>query len=119
MGHNQELGRRGEDLAARYLERRGMELMDRNWRCGAGELDILARDAGVIAGIEVKSRSGIGYGHPAEAVVGDKLRRLYRLINTWCRENGHGGDPRRIDVVSIVFAQEGPARVEYYPAVEP
>ena len=116
MGRNQELGRYGEELAARYLADQGMELLDRNWRCGAGELDIVAQDGPHIVCVEVKTRTGEGYGHPAEAVAGQKLRRQYILAAEWCASNGRRFRDVRIDVVAIVLRAGGPS-IEHYRAV--
>ena len=68
MKDKDELGRRGEQLAAEYLERAGLRILDRNWRCETGELDIVALDQRVLVVCEVKTRSGVRYGSPLEAV---------------------------------------------------
>ena len=62
------LGRRGEDLAAGYLEAQGMRIVDRNWRCSEGEIDIVALDGDALVIAEVKTRKSLAYGHPFEAV---------------------------------------------------
>jgi putative endonuclease len=64
-------GVRGEDLAARYLESRGLVVLDRNWRCPEGELDLVATDRRRLIVCEVKTRSSTAFGHPAEAVTDD------------------------------------------------
>ena len=74
----QQLGVRGEDLACAELERQGMQVLERNWRCGLGEIDIVAADAGAsgltLVFCEVKCRSGLGFGHPLEAITYAKMR---------------------------------------------
>lgn len=117
MGHNQALGRRGEDLAADYLRGLGMAVLERNWRCAEGELDIVAEDAGSVVGIEVKTRSGLGFGHPAEAVGPAKLRRLFRLTRAWCSEHGRRWSTARVDVVAVLVAPDGSAGIEHYREV--
>jgi putative endonuclease len=97
------LGRRGEELAADYLEAHGMRILDRNWRCPAGEIDIVALDGETLVVAEVKTRKSLDYGHPFEAVGAEKLARLHRLAAAWCR----GHDPRmpllrRVDVVAVL-----------------
>lgn len=119
MTHNQELGQRGELLAAEFLARRGMRVIARNWRCRTGELDIVADDGGTIVAVEVKTRSGLGFGHPAEAVDPGKLLRLHRLVSAWCRETGHQHRRRRVDVVSILAVPGRAPEFAYYPAVTP
>ena len=64
VAHNAELGRHGEQLAVDHLEARGMQVLDRNWRCRLGEIDIVARDGGETVFIEVKTRTSHDYGHP-------------------------------------------------------
>ena len=96
------LGRRGEELAAEYLESLGMLIVERNWRCPDGEIDIvaLAGDSLVIA--EVKTRRSLAYGHPFEAVGADKLARLHRLGSAWCRDHGLHLPLRRVDVIAVL-----------------
>lgn len=100
-----ELGRWGEDLAAQHLKAAGCELLDRNWRCRDGELDIVAREGDALIFVEVKARSGLGFGDPAEAVGPVKARRLHRVACRWLEE--HRPPTRgelRFDVVSVLRA---------------
>lgn len=119
MNHNQELGRHGETLAAQYLADRGMLVLERNWRCRQGELDIVAEDGGTIVAVEVKTRSGLGYGYPAEAVDPRKLLRLHRLASAWCREHHASHRTRRVDVLSILAVPGRDPEFDYFPAVVP
>lgn len=98
------LGRWGEDLAARHLTDAGMQVLDRNWRCARGELDLVARDRdGTVVFVEVKTRSGTGFGSPAEAVTPAKAKRLRRLACLWLLEHRQpGAAALRFDVVGIV-----------------
>ena len=105
------LGAYGERLAARHLESVGMTVLDRNWRCREGELDLVARDRdGTVVFVEVKTRSTAAFGEPAEAVSWTKARRLRTLAGAWLREHPGDGAPLRFDVVSIV-RQRGQAPV--------
>jgi putative endonuclease len=98
-----ELGRYGEELAARHLVAAGMQVLDRNWRCREGELDLVARDHdGTVVFCEVKTRSSTAFGEPSEAVGRVKARRLHVLATRWLQEHPSGGCPVRFDVVSIV-----------------
>jgi putative endonuclease len=101
---NQLVGRYGERLAARHLLARGLVLLDRNWRCPSGELDLVARDGPVLVFVEVKTRRGGRFGTPAEAVSAEKTRRLRRLAARWLAVRGVG-DRReiRFDVVSVLL----------------
>ncbi|WP_427007146.1 YraN family protein [Pseudarthrobacter sp. H2] len=96
------LGRRGEELAAGYLEARGMRILDRNWRCPEGEIDIVALDGDALVVVEVKTRKSLDYGHPFEAVGAEKLARLHRLAAAWCRGYEPRTPLRRVDVVAVL-----------------
>jgi putative endonuclease len=89
-GRSARVGRRGEQIAATYLERRGYRVLDRNWRSGdpaqRGELDLILRHRSVLVVCEVKTRTGGHLAHPAEAVTAEKLGRLRRLAGLWLRE---------------------------------
>lgn len=106
MTHNAELGRWGEDLAARHLADGGAQVLVRNWRCRQGELDIVAlEDDGTVVFCEVKTRSGTGFGQPAEAVGAVKARRIRRLALLWLADHRPpGSEHLRFDVISVVRA---------------
>ena len=93
------LGRYGEDVAARHLAEQGIVVLERNWRCDAGEIDIVGRDGQVLVICEVKTRSGLGYGTPLEAVTPRKVARLRRLAARWLAEREVHPSAVRFDVV--------------------
>lgn len=111
------LGRRGEELAAAYLEAQGMRIVDRNWRCPEGEIDIIALDGGTLVIAEVKTRKSLAYGHPFEAVGPKKLARLHRLAAAWSGEHGRCGPVRRVDVVAVLDAGTGAPVLEHLKGV--
>lgn len=117
MRASQALGRYGEDVAARHLERVGLVVLDRNWRCDEGELDIVARDGAVLVVCEVKTRRGEGYGSPAEAVTARKLRRLRRLALRWLDERQVHVPEIRFDVVGVIQPLAGGPVVEHLRGV--
>jgi putative endonuclease len=103
MRPSDELGRYGEELAARHLTDAGMQVLARNWRCREGELDIVALDGDAVVFVEVKARSGIGFGAPAEAVGRVKARRIHVLACRWLAEHRPpGAHDLRFDVVSVI-----------------
>lgn len=103
MTDRQALGRYGEQLAVEHLEGVGLEVLARNWRCREGEIDVVARDGTTVVFVEVKTRSGTGYGDPAEAVTLRKARRLRVLAGRWLADSRpSGAHDLRFDVVSIV-----------------
>jgi putative endonuclease len=107
------VGRYGEDVAARHLLEAGFDVLARNWRCSAGEIDIVARDGDVVVICEVKTRSSLTYGLPAEAVTAKKAARLRELALWWLREHPAGGSPVRFDVVSVLRSARGAATVQH------
>lgn len=102
---NSELGARGEALAALHVADSGMEVIDRNWRSRYGELDIVAKDGDTMVFVEVKTRSGIGYGTPAEAVTYAKQTRIRGLALRWLSLQQGPWVQIRFDVIAIVVGR--------------
>ncbi len=101
------LGATGEELAARWYTRSGYQVLDRNWRCGDGELDLIVARGSLVVFCEVKTRRGAAFGTPVEAVTPGKQRRLRRLAGRWLA--GRPPDERRypdlrFDVASVMAA---------------
>jgi putative endonuclease len=107
------LGAYGERLAARHLTEQGMVLLDRNWRCDAGELDLVLRDGDVLVVCEVKTRSSFVCGSPHEAVTPAKLERLGRLGVAWAEQHDLHPSELRIDLVAVVQPRRGAPLVEH------
>ena len=95
------LGKMGEDLACRELERRGYAIVARRYRRRGGELDIVARDGPTVVFVEVKTRDGRWFGGAAEAVTGLKRRRIVQLALEYLMRHRLSECPCRFDVVSI------------------
>jgi putative endonuclease len=115
--HRRRLGAWGEGVAARHLTRRGMALLDRNWRCEAGEIDLVLRDGRVLVICEVKTRRSDAFGHPLAAVDAVKVARLRRLAARWLRAHDVRCDDLRIDLVGILAPHDGPVEVEHVAGV--
>jgi putative endonuclease len=111
------LGKNGEDFALRYLVGAGFTIIARNWRCNAGEIDIIASDATDLVVVEVKTRSSTAYGLPAEAVTWRKAEKLRELAALWLRENPSAWRPIRFDVISIVMPRNGRTELQHYRGV--
>ena len=111
-----ELGRRGERIAAAYLTRAGVRVLDRNWRCREGELDIVAREGAALVFCEVKTRRGVGFGHPVEAVTPTKQRRLRTLAQRWLAAHDEHAPDLRFDVVGVLVHPSRPAVVTHLRA---
>jgi putative endonuclease len=103
-----ELGKRGEQAARSFLERCGFEILDTNWRCGRGEIDIVAREDDVLVLVEVKTRRTVKAGTPEEAVSPAKQRRIARLAAAYLKGMAHPPERIRFDVVTIMVI--GPDR---------
>ncbi len=111
------LGRQGEDLAASYLAGAGLQILARNWRCKDGEIDIVALDKRVLVICEVKTRSGVRFGTPLEAVTRQKAFRLRRLAVRWITARGLTVELIRIDVVGVLRTGSGEFRIEHVRGV--
>lgn len=115
MARKDELGKSGEQRASDYLEAQGYRVLDRNWRCAQGELDIVALHGNAIVFVEVKTRSTTAYGHPFEAIDERKRERLWRLAHAWAKEHplGARGMQLRLDAIGIVGADPTTGPLEH------
>ena len=111
-----ELGARGEQLAVTHLTDAGLRVLDRNWRCREGEIDLVARDGDALVFCEVKARRGLGYGHPAEAVTPAKRRRIRLLAQRWLAAHDEHAPEVRFDVVGVLVRPQRPALVTHLRA---
>lgn len=96
------LGRHGEDLVARWYASEGHELLARNWRCGAGELDLVVRQGSTIVFCEVKTRSSTRYGTPFEAVDRRRQRRMRAAAAEFLRTQSGSSARVRFDVAAVI-----------------
>jgi putative endonuclease len=109
----QALGAYGERVALRHLLGQGMVVLDRNWRCRQGELDLVMRDGDVLVACEVKTRSSGVSGSPHEAVDDVKLDRLHELAWRWAEEHGVRPPDVRVDLVAVLRPRRGPAVLDH------
>jgi putative endonuclease len=114
---NRSVGEYGERVAARRLVEAGMVLVYRNWRCEAGEIDLVLRDGDVLVFCEVKTRRGVAFGHPLEAVGRVKAERLRLLAGRWIHEHGVRTPGVRIDLVGVLVQERGAAEVTHVRGV--
>ncbi len=106
-----ETGRRGEDLAARFLVRQGYALVERNYRLRSGEIDIIARDRQTLVFVEVKTRRGNRFGSPFDAVDNRKQQQICRTALAYLTAHGLEESAVRFDVVAV-YLDEGQPRIE-------
>lgn len=117
MAQKDRLGSQGEAVAARWLEEQGYTVLQRNWRCATGELDVVARLGRTTVFVEVKTRSSIAYGHPFEAITATKAARLRRLAAEWCRSHGPVPGDTRIDAIAVLDAWSAEPSIEHLAGV--
>jgi putative endonuclease len=99
------LGAAGEDLAAQWYKSNGYRVIDRNWRCREGEIDLIVQGHGVVAFCEVKTRSSQRFGSPFDAVDHHKQQRIRRVATLWLRESSVRSRRLRFDVVGVVAGE--------------
>ncbi|HWV56516.1 MAG TPA: YraN family protein [Longimicrobiales bacterium] len=102
MASQHELGRTGEAVAAAYLEARGWTVVDRNYRFGHKEVDLVVRRGRTVAFVEVKARASDRHGDPIFAVTIAKRREIERVALVWITRHGRPGDEYRFDVVTVI-----------------
>jgi len=120
--NTKHIGDHGEALAAEYLSEAGYRILDRNYRYERAEIDLVCFDAaadgarGEIVFVEVKTRSGLGFGAPEEAITDEKQEHIVHAAEAYLYERRLEGAPVRFDVVSIVLNQEGAPSIEHFKA---
>jgi putative endonuclease len=117
MATKNELGQRGEMLAVAHLEAQGLQILERNWRCNQGEIDIVARDGAYFVFVEVKTRSSTAFGTPLDAITPAKLARLRRLAAAWCEAHPGHHNWIRIDAVGVLAPRHGSVAIEHVKRV--
>ena len=117
MNAKDALGRAGEQAAVNYLEGCGFRILDRNWRCADGEIDIVAAERQVMVVCEVKTRSSTRFGTPLEQITRNKQARLRRLASRWLVAHGVLFDEVRIDVVGLIRSPSGEYEIEHVRGV--
>ena len=110
------LGARGEVLAGTWYSEHGYSVLDRNWRCRQGELDLVLERNGVVVFCEVKTRTSDAFGIGAEAVGREKQLRLRRLAGEWLAAHDRHARELRFDVVSILAPRSGPPTIDVIEA---
>ena len=110
---NGALGAYGERVAAGHLRERGFVLLDRNWRCDEGEIDLVLRDGPALVVCEVKTRTNLDHGSPHEAITDAKLGRLQRLALRWAEAHAVRPPEIRVDLVAVLQPGKGRALVEH------
>ncbi len=106
--YKKRIGEEGEEIAANYLEKQGYKILERNFRCKIGEIDIIARENNCLIFVEVKTKTGLGHGSPEEMVNRKKQEKIKRIAEFYLKEKDLEGEDLdwRIDVLAIEFEGE-------------
>ena len=104
--NNIDKGRLGEEVAKRYLEKEGINIVDRNYRIKNGEIDIIGYQKDELIFIEVKSRSNVKYGYPSEAVNRDKIKTIKNVANYYINSNYILNKNIRFDVIEVYLVDK-------------
>ena len=99
-------GKKGEDAAASFLAKEGYKIIERNFRCPLGEIDIVALDKGVLVFVEVKTRSSNKFGLPEEAVNRRKQHQMAKAAQFYISRKKLFNSPARVDVVAVILSDE-------------
>jgi putative endonuclease len=112
QARKQAIGQYGERVAAKHLQDLGMAILETNWSCRYGEVDIVARDGATLVICEVKTRTGDSHGTGLEAITGRKATRLRRLAAYWLEVHKVQPEAVRIEVVSVLVPPRGAPQIE-------
>ena len=108
-----QFGESGEDLACRFLEKKGFQILKRNWRYGHGEIDIVAKDKDTLVFLEVKTRRNLEYGPPELAVTKSKQRQVKKMAEAYLYINEITNQECRIDVVAILILDKDTPQINH------
>lgn len=109
-------GDSAEGLAAKFLQKKGLRILGRQYRTKLGEIDLIAKDGDEIVFVEVKARKSAAFGYPEESVTPAKLRKIANTAEMYMREKNFTGRPYRVDVIAIEFHFD-PPRITHIEAV--
>jgi putative endonuclease len=108
MDKRKQTGRQGEEIAALYLTQKGYQIIQRNWRCSLGELDIIMLDGATLVFVEVRTRRGQRFGLAVESITPAKQRRLIELAQSYLQETAASQQAWRIDVATVQLGVGSP-----------
>lgn len=111
--HRKLLGRRAEDIAASFLKKNGISVIDRNFACRLGEIDIVGREGEEIVFVEVRSACGTSFCDPLESITAKKIDKLRRLACVWLANKSLEPEIMRFDVIAVVFLQENKHEIRH------
>jgi putative endonuclease len=108
-----QVGALGEKLAAEYLKKRSYKILETNYRCPDGEIDIIAKHKGYLVFVEVRTKTSLEFGHPEESITQAKMKKLRDMANHYCQTHEKLPELWRIDMVAVELDEKGkPSRIE-------
>ncbi|MFC2083484.1 YraN family protein [Bacteroidota bacterium] len=105
---NQSIGGKGEEIACKYLQEKGYRIIERNYRFGHGEIDIIAKDKEILVFIEVKTRNNLTFGPPELAITLNKQRQIKKIASSYLYSKNIDNTDCRIDVIGILITKKNP-----------
>lgn len=107
MTYQKRIGKQGEQIALRFLEEKGYQILGSNYHTRFGEIDLIAQKDGVMVFVEVKTRTNTAFGLPEESVTLEKLAKIESAVLIWLQEHPDTRDDWRLDVIAILLGNEG------------
>lgn len=107
------LGKSGEDLAIRFLRKKGYTILQSNYRTRCGEIDIIARDKAILVFVEVKTRKGTSFGSPFSAVTTKKQRHISMVAQEYLSKNNFFDEEARFDVIAVLLKSQGLPQIDH------
>lgn len=105
--NRKELGRWGEERAAEYLHKKGLNIIEHNYRCSIGEMDLIAYHGNTLVFVEIKTRRSLSFGLPAESVTSKKQKKYFKIAQCYMKEKGIKDVNCRFDVVEVMVNSDG------------
>ncbi len=113
MSKQHEIGRKGEQLAVEFLQKKDYQILETNWRFSRAEVDIIAKDGEILVFVEVKTRSYTWYGEPEESITAKKEALLADAAAVYMEKVGHEWEIR-FDIISVLLEENKPPRIRHF-----
>jgi len=113
MSRQHEIGKKGEEVAKSYLEEKGYNIIEQNWRYSRAEVDIIAKEEEVLVFVEVKARSYNYYGPPEDFVTAKKRKLLSIAASAYMQKHNHDW-VIRFDIISVLFGEEKTYKIQHF-----
>jgi putative endonuclease len=116
--HKKNLGQLGEKLAAEFLQKHGLKILERNFKCHGGEIDLIAEEqSGMLVFVEVRTRAGKSFGTASESITPWKTKKLITAAWMWLNKHNRAESPWRLDVVTLDRTGTNQFQLQYFPGM--